>query len=181
MKSSTHIELVKLQKSQIRHAKVFSGISPKAMRRVFSTWVIFAILVWILVMFAPGLSSTFILSTALVLVVFTIAMFAQSRVGEGWPAVLVEDDKLHVVRDPYKREFFRLSPELVAHVEGTLIKPNKKAIALVLHTEQLAQEDINMLNQAVWPREDRLLALAHFISRDKACENLNAFIRHQVT
>ena len=181
MKTSTHIELVKLQKSQIRHAKVFSGISPKAMRRVFSTWVVFAIMVWILVMFAPGLSSTFILTTAIVLVVFTIAMFAQSRVGEGWPAVLVEENKLHVVRDPYKREFFRLAPQLVDHVEGTLIKPNKKAIALVLHTEQLADDDIEMLNQAVWPRDDRLLALAHFISRDKACENLNDFIRQQAT
>lgn len=179
MKSSTHINLVTLTKADIRDAHVFSGISPKAMKRVFATWIVFALMVLLLVMLAPGLSDTFIFTTAAMLLIFTVAMFAQSRVGEGWPAILVRNDLLYVVRDPYKREFFCLSPQWVQHAEGALIKPNKKAIALFLHTEKLAEDDIEMLNQAVWPRDDRLLALAHFISREKACRDINNYLKEQ--
>ncbi len=176
MESSTHFSLVRLDKPHIRRARVFSGISPKAMRRVFGAWLAFVAVVGLLVFLAPGLSITFILTTVAMLIVFTVAMFAQSRIAEGWPAVLVDQDMLYVVRDPYKREFFQLPPSLVTSVESTLIKPNKKAIALLLDTAQLTESDIEMLNQAVWPRDDRLLALAHFISRDKACADISQYI-----
>ena len=170
-------EIVKLNKQQIRDAEVFSGISPKAMRRVFGSWIIFVVIVALLVVFAPGMSMSFIWSTLVVLALFTVAMFAQSRIAEGWPAVLALDERLLVVRDPYKREFFKVNPALVTRAQATIIKPNKKAIAVYLNTELLSDSDKAVLSEAVWPRDDQLLALAHFISRERACDKIHAFVK----
>ncbi len=176
MASSPKVTLVTLTKNDIRQARVFSGISPKAMRRVFFAWIAFVVIVSLLVIFAPKLSTSFTLITLGTLTAFTLAMFAQSRISEGWPAILAKDEQLHIVRDPYKREFFCISPALVSDIEPTVIKPNKKAIALKLDGEKLSAEDIDTLNSAVWPRDNKLLALAHFIPRDKACRSIKTYI-----
>ena len=176
MASSPEVTLVTLTKNDIRQARIFSGISPKAMRRVFFAWIAFVVIVSLLVIFAPKLSTSFTLITLGTLTAFTVAMFAQSRISEGWPAILAKDEQLLIVRDPYKREFFCISPTLVSGIEPTVIKPNKKAIALKLNNEKLSEEDIETLNSAVWPRDNKLLALAHFIPRDKACNALRNYI-----
>lgn len=176
MASTSHLSLTTLTKSEIREANVFSGISPKAMQRVFYAWLAFVAVVSGLVMFAPALSLTFILITLSCLVVFTLAMFAQSRLFEGWPAVLANQEHLLMVRDPYKRQFFCVPRELISAVEPTVIKPNKKAIAVVLQTAALNDQDRTILEQAVWPREDRLLALAHYVSRDRAVSQIRQFV-----
>ncbi|WP_137166655.1 hypothetical protein [Salinimonas lutimaris] len=177
MSQPENIEIVKLNKQQILDADVFSGISPKSMRQVFGSWIIFVVIVAMLVIFAPEMSMSFIWSTLAVLALFTVAMFAQSRISEGWPAVLALEEKLLVVRDPFKREFFKVNPALVTQAEPTVIKPNKKAIAVHLDPQQLSDADKDVLSQAVWPRDDQLLALAHFISRERACEKIHTFVK----
>ncbi|WP_018982056.1 hypothetical protein [Salinimonas chungwhensis] len=176
MSSSPEVTIVTLTKSDIRQAQIFSGISPKAMRRVFFAWIAFVVIISLLVIFAPDLSTSFTLITLATLGAFTLAMFAQSRISEGWPAILAVNEHLHVVRDPYKREFFCIRPAIVKDVVPTTIKPNKKAIELSLIADKLAKTDIEILNKAVWPRDYKLLALAHFISRDKACASLKNYI-----
>ncbi|MBU2977188.1 hypothetical protein [Alteromonas sp. C1M14] len=176
MSSANNIQIKVLEKEQLKHAVVFSGISPKAMRRVFAAWSLFSVIVAIIVVLAPGLSQTFQLTVFGILIAFTLAMFAQSRIAEGWPALIGADNEVCVVRDPPKREFICVPKSLVKTIEPTLIKPNKKALALILDTERLSEEDAKILNKAVWPRDDRLLALAHFISRDKACKKVSAFL-----
>ncbi|MBU3023238.1 hypothetical protein [Aestuariibacter sp. A3R04] len=174
MSSLNQVHIKILDKLQLKQATIFSGISPKAMRRVFAAWSLFSIIVAIIVVMAPGLSQTFVLTVFGTLVAFTLAMFAQSRIAEGWPAILSVEEEICVVRDPQKREFICVPYSLITRVEPALIKPNKKAIALMLDTTRLNDADRRTLNQAVWPREDRLLALAHFISRDKACRKIRA-------
>ncbi len=174
--SDNLVSVKTLDKEQLKHATIFSGISPKAMRRVFAAWCIFCVVVAIIVVMAPDLSQVFQLTVFGVLIAFTLAMFGQSRIAEGWPAVLSSDDEICVIRDPQKREFICVPVSLVTAAEPALIKPNKKALALMLDTQRLSENDVSTLNQAVWPRDDRLLALAHFISRDKACRKINSFL-----
>lgn len=176
MSSSNNIQIKKIEKEQLKHAVVFSGISPKAMRRVFAAWSLFSTIVAIIVVLAPDLSQSFQLTVFAILIAFTLAMFAQSRIAEGWPAIIATENEICVVRDPNKREFICVPMSLVSKVEPAFIKPNKKAVALILDTEQLSDEDKHQLSKAVWPREDRLLALAHFISRDKACSKISSFL-----
>ena len=172
MSTGEHIKIKTLDKDTLKQATIFSGISPRAMRRVFAAWSLFSIIVAIIVVMAPGLSQTFVLTVFGILVAFTVAMFAQSRIAEGWPAVLTTENEICVIRDPQKREFICVPVSLVKQAEPAFIKPNKKALALMLDTSQLSAQDIETLNKAVWPRDDRLLALAQFISRDKACRNI---------
>ncbi|MCU7555871.1 hypothetical protein OCL06_14870 [Alteromonas sp. ASW11-19] len=161
-------------KAQIQQAEVISGISPNAMRRVFGGWILFAGGVAAIVAVAPELSAQFILMTMLVLVAFTVAMFAQSRIAEGWPSIICDDDHVCVVKDPQAREFICVPGGLVRDVEPTLIKPNKKAVAIKLNTAALTEADVEVLNQAVWPRDDRVLGLAHFKRREQVCERVRA-------
>ncbi len=159
-------------KEQLKTIQVLTGISPNAMRRVFGGWILFAAVVGGIVAVAPDLSLQFIVMTMLVLVAFTVAMFAQSRISEGWPAIIADDGYIGVVRDPQAREFICVPVNAIKDVTPTLIKPNKKAVAILLHTTQLTEDDVKVLNQAVWPRDDKLLGLAHFKSREDACERV---------
>lgn len=161
-------------KAQIQRAEVISGISPNAMRRVFGGWILFAGGVAAIVAVAPELSAQFIIMTMLVLVAFTVAMFAQSRIAEGWPSIICDDEHVCVVKDPQAREFICVPGHLVCDVEPTLIKPNKKAVAIKLDTSVLTDADVDILNQAVWPRDDRVLGLAHFKRREQVCERVRA-------
>lgn len=163
-------------KAQLKQIQVLTGISPNAMRRVFGGWILFAAVVGGIVAVAPDLSLQFIVMTMLVLVAFTVAMFAQSRIAEGWPAIIADGDYIGVVRDPQAREFVCVPVERIKNVEPTLIKPNKKAVAILLYTSQLTESDVEVLSQAVWPRDDKLLGLAHFKSREDACDRVLEFI-----
>lgn len=176
--SENQVSVKTFSKNELKQTVIFSGISPKAMRRVFAAWCVFCMVVAIIVVMAPDLSQVFQLTVFGVLVAFSLAMFAQSRIAEGWPAILSSEDQICVVRDPQRREFICVPASLATAAEPTLIKPNKKAIALKLDTAKLSSADVDTLNQAVWPRDDRLLALAQFISRDKACTKLRQAFRH---
>ena len=95
--SDNLVSVKTLDKEQLKHATIFSGISPKAMRRVFAAWCIFCVVVAIIVVMAPDLSQVFQLTVFGVLIAFTLAMFGQSRIAEGWPAVLSSDDEICVL------------------------------------------------------------------------------------
>lgn len=159
-------------KAQLKNVQVLTGISPDTMRRVFGGWILFAAIVGGIVAVAPDISLRFIIITMLVLAAFTVAMLFQSRIGEGWPAIIADEDYVGVVRDPQAREYICVPADLINNVEPTVIKPNKKAVAILLHSSQLKASDVEVLNQAVWPRDDKLLGLVHFESREEACERV---------
>lgn len=179
--AQAHVSLRSFEKEQLKQAKIFTGISPNAMRRVFGGWILFSCVVGIIVAVAPNLSMQFILTTMFVLVAFTLAMFAQSRIAEGWPSIIYLDGEIGVVRDPQLREFICVPVELVKSVEPTIIKPNKKAIAIRLNEDQLTQEDIAVLLQAVWPRDNKVLGLAHFKHRQDACDAISQWIEKVIS
>ena len=62
--------------------------------------------------------------------------------------IICDNDYIGVVRDPVKREYICVPSALVKEVNPTLIKPNKKAIEIVLDSEQLSEQDQDVLNQA---------------------------------
>ena len=84
-----------------------------------------------------------------------------------------------MVCDPVKREYICVKSSLVKAANPTLIKPNKKAIEIVLDTDQLSEEEQRVLDQAVWPREGKLIGLAHFKRREDACESLMWCVEHR--
>ena len=79
------------------------------------------------------MSAQFIGLTLFVLVAFTLVMFGQSRITEGWPAIICDNNYIGVVRDPVKREYICVNSALVKEANPTLIKPNKKAVEIVLN------------------------------------------------
>ncbi|MEW9796554.1 hypothetical protein [Alteromonas sp. CYL-A6] len=163
-----------LTKTELATATIVSGISPNAMRRVFGGWILFAFVVGIIVAVAPNLSQDFINITFFVLVSFTVVIFWQSRISEGWPSIVVYEDKIGVVNDPQKREFIFAALSVFSEARPTVVKPNKKAVEVLLDTEKLSDEDIKTLNGAVWPRDDRLIGLCNFKSPEAVCQQLNA-------
>lgn len=170
--SQSSVELRHYDKQSLRLVDVISGISPNAMRRVFGGWIFFAAVVAVIVIVAPDLSAQFVGLTLFVLVAFTLLMFGQSRISEGWPAIISDDNVIGVVRDPVKREYICVDKSLIVDAIPTLIKPNKKAVEIQLRTELLTDEDNEVLKQAVWPREGKLIGLAHFKRREDACESV---------
>ena len=93
--------------------------------------------------------------------------------------IICDNDYIGVVRDPVKREYICVPSALVKEVNPTLIKPNKKAIEIVLDSEQLSEQDQDVLNQAVWPRDSKLIGLAHFKKREDACDSLMWCVKHR--
>ncbi|MDO6567630.1 hypothetical protein Q4561_11230 [Alteromonas sp. 1_MG-2023] len=178
MNSGSVVELRNYEKSQLKQVSVISGISPNAMRRVFGGWILFAALVGIIVSVAPDLDSQFIGLTLFVLVAFTLVMFWQSRISEGWPAIICDDDYIGVVRDPVLREYVCVQKSIITDAKPALIKPNKKAVEMSLDTSLLTDSDMAILKQAVWPREDKLVGLAHFKRREDACESVMWCVNH---
>jgi hypothetical protein len=167
-------------KATMRTVNVISGISPNAMRRVFGAWILFSAFVGVIVAVAPELSLQFILLTVFVLVSFTLAMFGQSRISEGWPSIICTDDYIGVVRDPMKREFVCVHKALVKSATPGLIKPNKKAVEILLDEHMLTTHDVEVLKQSVWPRTDRLIGLAHFKKREDVCQRVMECIDRNV-
>ncbi len=178
MSSQSSVVLRQYDKQTLKHVDIISGISPNAMRRVFGGWILFVAIVAVIVSVAPDLSSQFIGLTLFVLVAFTLLMFGQSRISEGWPAIICDDNTVGVVRDPVKREYICVDKSLVTVANPTLIKPNKKAIEIVLDASRLTESDVAVLNQAVWPRSDRLLGLSHFKRREDACDSVMWCVKH---
>jgi len=176
--SQSSVVLRQYDKQTLKHVDIISGISPNAMRRVFGGWILFVAIVAVIVSVAPDLSVQFIGLTLFVLVAFTLLMFGQSRISEGWPAIICDDNTVGVVRDPVKREYICVDKSLVTVANPTLIKPNKKAIEIVLDASRLTESDIAVLNQAVWPRSDRLLGLSHFKRREDACDSVMWCVKH---
>ncbi len=179
MESQSSVIIRHYDKQSLKLVDVISGISPNAMRRVFGGWIFFAAIVGVIVAVAPDLSAQFIGLTLFVLIAFTLVMFGQSRISEGWPAIICDNDYIGVVRDPVKREYICVPSALVKEVNPTLIKPNKKAIEIVLDSEQLSEQDQDVLNQAVWPRDSKLIGLAHFKKREDACDSLMWCVKHR--
>lgn len=178
MSSQSSVVLRQYDKQTLKHVDIISGISPNAMRRVFGGWILFVAIVAVIVSVAPDLSVQFISLTLFVLVAFTLLMFGQSRISEGWPAIICDDNTVGVVRDPVKREYICVDKSLVTVANPTLIKPNKKAIEIVLDASRLTESDVAVLNQAVWPRSDRLLGLSHFKRREDACDSVMWCVKH---
>lgn len=180
MSSPSSVVLRHYDKQDLKLVDVISGISPNAMRRVFGGWILFAAMVAVIVSVAPDLSMQFIGLTIIILIAFTLVMFGQSRISEGWPAIICDGDYIGVVRDPVKREFICVHKNVVTGAKPTLIKPNKKAVEINLNTALLTKDDIAVLNQAVWPRSDHLLGLSHFKRREDACESVMWCVSHGV-
>ncbi|WP_375277741.1 hypothetical protein [Alteromonas australica] len=178
MSLQSSVVLRQYDKQTLKHVDIISGISPNAMRRVFGGWILFVAIVAVIVSVAPDLSVQFIGLTLFVLVAFTLLMFGQSRISEGWPAIICDDNTVGVVRDPVKREYICVDKSLVTVANPTLIKPNKKAIEIVLDASRLTESDVAVLNQAVWPRSDRLLGLSHFKRREDACDSVMWCVKH---
>ena len=178
MSSQSSVVLRQYDKQTLKHVDIISGISPNAMRRVFGGWILFVAIVAVIVSVAPDLSVQFIGLTLFVLVAFTLLMFGQSRISEGWPAIICDDNTVGVVRDPVKREYICVDKSLVTVANPTLIKPNKKAIEIVLDASRLTESDVAVLNQAVWPWSDRLLGLSHFKRREDACDSVMWCVKH---
>ncbi|WP_412726412.1 hypothetical protein [Alteromonas sp. D210916BOD_24] len=172
MEVKPSVEIRHYDKQSLKQVDVISGISPNAMRRVFGGWIFFAALVGVIVSVAPDLSAQFIGLTLFVLVAFTLVMFGQSRISEGWPAIICDEDVIGVVRDPVKREFICVKSTLVTGASPVLIKPNKKAIEIELDADKLSSDDQALLNQAVWPRVGKLVGLAHFKRQEHACNSV---------
>ena len=176
MGSHQRVTIRKFDKKTLTTTDVLAGISPKAMRRVFSGWLLFALVVGGIVAFAPDLSQEFILITVFVLISFTFVIFWQSRITQGWPSIIVTDDAIGVVRDPQMRQFVCVDVKAVKEARPTIIKPNKKAVEIMLEPSLLSDNDIEKLNRAVWPRDDRLIGLTHFKKREDVCDTINRIV-----
>lgn len=181
MGSQSSVVLRTFDQQQLKQAYVISGISPNAMRRVFGGWILFAAIVGIIVTVAPDLSHQFISLTLFVLVSFTLVMFWQSRIAEGWPAIICADDYIGVVVDPVKREFICVNTQSISNATPTLIKPNKKAVEITIDSAALHEEEQAILKQAVWPRNGKLVGLVHFKHREEVCERILACAKGNVS
>ncbi len=167
------VELLTLDKNELSFAQVIAGISPRTLRRVFGSWISFVIIICILVALAPGISVVFMNMTFAIMAVFTVVIFAQSRIAEGWPTVIYYERKLGVVQDPIARSFIFVPLSVVKNVEPFHIQPNKKALAVVLDETKISEQDKETLNKAIWPHDDRLIAMTYFKKRKRAIDDIN--------
>ncbi|MCW8090299.1 hypothetical protein [Alteromonas sp. ASW11-130] len=171
------VNIREFNKTQLKQAKILSGISPAILRRVFIGWLLFCFVVAGIVAAAPDLSDTFVLMTLCILVLFTIAMFAQNRLDEGWPAIIYLNDEIGVVCNPQARKYICVPLHLIEDVKPTTINPNKRAVAILLKENRLTEADRDILNEAVWPRDDKLLANVYYTSAARLCRKIRKYIQ----
>jgi len=161
------ISLRQLDKAEIKSCQWFAGVRPHMLRRTLLMWLAFSIgMAWI-VAIAPELDPWFSALTYIVLIVFTFALFGQSRIDEGWPSLIAFDDALGVIQDPYSRTFILVHASLVKEVNPIILKPTKRAVELALDAAALSENDIHILLRAVWPRDHSLIAATPMTSRKK--------------
>jgi len=160
-------------KDALRNAEVLTGVTPEVLRRVFAGWMLFAAIVGVIVSLAPGLSMSFIVTTLVILLVFTVAMFAQSRISEGWPSIIMTPDAIGVVTDPQKRAFLCISRFAVDKAEPATVRPNRRAIAVLVKADYLDEDTVALLREGVWPRDDRLIGLIYYKARNNVCQYIN--------
>ncbi len=174
MNSKSQVSLLELEPQEIKHAKVISGVSPYVLRRVFGFWVVFVAAIGGLVTVAPDLSQTFITMTLVVLLLFTFLIFYQSRIAEGWPSVIHYHNAIGVVQDPVARRFLFVADNLVTDAKPHVLTPNKKAVAIHFDDSQLTDEDKSLLQQAIWPEDNCLIALSYFKKRENICATVKS-------
>lgn len=170
--SKNQVSLLELEPQEVKHAKVIAGVSPYVLRRVFGFWVLFVAGIGGLVTVAPDLSMNFVIMTLVVLLVFTILIFYQSRIAEGWPAIIHYHNRIGVVQDPVARRFLFVPDSLVTDARPHVLKPNKKAVVIEFDNSSLNEKDKSLLQQAIWPEEDCLIALSYFKKREVICADI---------
>ena len=69
---------------------------------------------------------------------------------------------------------------IITDAQPALIKPNKKAVEMTLDISALSESDTAILKQAVWPRDNKLVGLAHFKRREEACESVMWCVNNKV-
>lgn len=169
MNSNSQVSLLELEPQEIKHARVISGVSPYVLRRVFGFWVLFVAAIGGLVTVAPDLSVTFVTMTLVVLLLFTFLIFYQSRIAEGWPAIIHYHNSIGVVQDPVARRFLFVSDNLLTDAKPHVLTPNKKAVAIEFDNSELNDKEKSLLQQAIWPEENCLIALSYFKKRENIC------------
>ncbi|MFS1703584.1 hypothetical protein [Alteromonas sp. AMM-1] len=181
VKTNSLVSLFQLEPQEIKHAQVLSGVSPFVLRRVFGFWMLFVLGIAGIVSVAPGLSMFFVSMTFIVLLLFTFLIFYQSRISEGWPAILYYHGRIGVVKDPISRQFLFVAPDIVKSASPMLLKPNKKAVAIELDTSALSDNDKFLLEQAIWPSENKLIALSYFKKRETICDAIAQLLQKKRT
>lgn len=171
------VEIRHYSKSTIQQVDVLNGISPTLLKRVFVGWLVFAVIVEAIVFTAPQLSETFVNVTTASLILFTVLLWLQSRMAEGWPSIIHDSGVIGVVVDPTSREFLCASVDTIESVEPTIVKPNKKAVQINLIQSRLTDSDKEQLAKAVWPRESQLIGLSHLAEPSDVCAELASFQR----
>ena len=176
MNAKSQVSLLELAPQEIKHAKVIAGVSPYVLRRVFGFWVVFVAAIGGLVTVAPDLSDTFVTMTLGVLLLFTFLIFYQSRIAEGWPAIIHYHKRIGVVQDPVARRFLFVADHLVTDAKPLVLTQNKKAVAIQIDDSQLTDEDKSLLQQAIWPEDNSLIALSYFKKRENICASVKAIV-----
>ena len=169
MNSNAQVALLELEPQEIKHAKVIAGVSPYVLRRIFGFWIVFVAAIGGLVTVAPDLSQNFVTMTLVVLLLFTVLIFYQSRIAEGWPAVIHYHNRIGVVQDPVARRFLMVHDSLITDAKPHVLKPNKKAVVIEFDSSSLTEQDKALLEQAIWPQEDSLISLSYFKKREDIC------------
>lgn len=172
VKSSAKVKVLQLDAQEVKHATVIAGVSPNVLRRVFVIWVLMVAAIAAVVSAAPDLTLFFVAMTIAVLLAFSVLIFSQSRISEGWPAIVYYHGKLGVVKDPIQREFIFVPLEVVVTALPHILTPNKKAVAIQLDESGLNDADKALLNQAIWPYDDKLVALSYFKKRENICKKI---------
>lgn len=178
--SKSSVVLRTYDQRNLKKVSVVSGISPNTMRYVFGGWILFAAFVAVIVGVAPDLRYPFVALTMLVLVSFTLVIFWQSRISEGWPTIICDEGFIGVVCDPVKRCFICVHKSMVSDVKPIVIKPNKKALEIQLDKSALDESDRAILKQAVWPRDDALVGLVHFKSQEDVCQRIMQYVKSNI-
>jgi hypothetical protein len=175
LSGSNHVSVEQLEPNEIAYAKVIAGVSPSVLRRVFGSWILFVCIIGVVVSLAPDISIEFLSMTFIVLFLFSVMIFFQSRISEGWPSVIIYERKLGVVKDPQAREFIFVSKALIKDALPIEIPQNKKAVEIKLKPALLTSDDLAVLRQGIWPRDDSLLAMTYFKKRQLVVADIIEF------
>lgn len=165
MLSENKVHVREFTKSELARVNIISGVSPKVLRRVFSGWLFFIMVVALVVIGAPQLSATFVGMTISVLLLFTFVIFGQSRISEGWPAIILDQQCVGFVQDPHLRQFIMVPCHLITDAVATKTAQQRKVVEVYLDTRQLGGDEIDVLNTGLWPHRDRVVGMVQYRTR----------------
>lgn len=174
------LSVQKLSQQDLLSLHLICGTSGALVRWVVGVFaLVFGALIYFLVLAKPEVSNTIKYICTGMFVIALIALLLNGRMKSGWPALLRDSECLYITYDPIKDEFLRVPFALISGCEKKMLFPNTMAVSVLLISNALTENCIELLKTAIYPAEDAVHVHSAFNNRSRVVASVRALVQKE--